>query len=405
MDSPRVTVVVPAYNAEPYLEDCLQSIASQVFEDFICKVYDDGSQDKTGSIAQRFAARDKRFQYIPGKNLGTPRRVAMAYREVTSEFFCQVDADDKITRDALALTVHTLSRCPQHIGVVYSDYQRMNSDGTPDPEDPHFIGRCRQIFSLRRMQNTGFCAFQFRLIRTSAYQASRGLDMSLETGEDFDMVLKLAEVCQFVHIPRKLYQYRQHKDQTCRKNPSKLEYLCKRMMDRSRTRKANPGLVLAVPYNSVDDAFAIRHWAQQAASTDVLLAIIAADVDPEILECQEYSQHRVEIIPKRDNPDTDYAYIASRMVRDTQTIAFDEALVPSPGVIDDILADRSIPVFTLEPRTSWLLQAGTIQFDVLRNLVQEEDVVHLGDGPPGESALYRLTREEAYRGIQSKSGC
>lgn len=398
MGDSRVTVIVPAYNAEPYIADCLQSIQAQSFKDYVCQVHDDGSTDRTREIAEGFAKADQRFKIIHGENIGTPRRVAQAYRGVTSEFFCQVDADDMIATEALALAVSTLSGCPQRVGVVYSDYQRINADGTPDHDDPHFESRCRQPFSLRRMQQNGFCAFQFRLMRTQTYRICRGVDQTLATGEDFDLVLKLAEYCQFVHIPRKLYLYRQHEQQTSKKNPSHLEMLCKDMMAKSAKRKANPAFAVTLPYAGVDDAFSLRTWVQQQAPVDVLFGVVVDDTDPDVLECKEYSHHRVEIIPRRDDPGVDYGRLVSRMVQDAPTVEFTEALIPSPGVLTDIIAGKSIPVLTLEPRASWLLQSGGLQFDVMRNLV-EDSTEFIGDGLPGDSALYRLTREEVYRDL------
>lgn len=393
MGSPRITVIVPAYNAETYIEDCLRSIQSQSFTDFVCKVYDDGSQDRTWELAQRFADSDSRFQVIPGKNWGTPRRVAQAYSDVISEFFCQVDADDLIAPDALRLTHMVLSGCPQHVGVVYSDYQRINQDGSIDRDDPHFKSRCRTTFSLRHMQTKGFCAFQFRLIRTSAYLASISVDPSLPTAEDFDLVLKLAERTQFVHLPQVLYFYRQHNGQSSKKNPSHLEAVCKRLMDDSYKRKSSPAFALALPYTGVDDSLAIRRWTQLSSSVDVLIGIITEfRNDPDVLECQQYSQHRVEVIKCREIG-TDYAALVSQMVRGVPSVSLDEAFVPSEEALEDLVQGYSIPVLELEPRSSWLLQSGALQSDALRPLAQNSGEI-VGDGEPGNSALYRLTRED-----------
>lgn len=395
-DNPRITVIVPAYNAGLYLGDCLDSIRRQTFGDFICRVYDDGSTDDTCRIAEKFAADDPRFRLVrDGRNLKTPRRVAQAYGEVASEFFCQVDADDFVSPHALEKTVSVLSGCDEVVGVVYSDYSLINSDGSLEHNDPHFKSRCRKIFSLRRMQSSGFCAFQFRMIRRSAYLKSRRVNPILETGEDFDLTLNLAEVCQFIHVPERLYFYRQHQNQTSRRNPSKLETICRGLMDESNKRKSNPSFALAIPYECVDDVFSIQRWVQQETPTDVLIVIVSDQKDPEVLECQEYSHHRVEIVEPRE--DADYARLASRMVGDVPAAEFDEPLVPSPGVLRDIMNGKSVPVFTLEPRTSWLLTSGAIQFNAVRASVGESPE-YVGDGPSGDSALYRLTREETYRG-------
>jgi hypothetical protein len=244
------------------------------------------------------------------------------------------------------------------------------------------------------MQRNGFCAFQFRLIRTSAYRDCRQVNPVLPTGEDFDLVLKLAETCQFAHVPRKLYSYRQHSGQTSRQNPSHLEMLCKKMMDESARSKATPSFIMGLRYGGIDDAFALRLWTQQQVAASVLIAVVVDEIDPDVLECKEYSQHRVETVQAVE--DQVSSWVVSRMVRGAKCRFLPETLVPSPGVLADIVAGKSVPVFELEPRSSWLLQSGALQFDSVRHLV-EDSTEFVGEGPPGDSRLYRLTREEVYR--------
>lgn len=395
MAIPRVTVIVPAYNAEKWLGDCLRSIRDQTYADWVCKVYDDGSTDKTRDIAKRFTEADPRFVLIEDKtNVGTPRRVAQAYSEVSSEFFCQVDADDVIAPDAVETLLEVLSGCYKEVGVVYSDYSKITADGEVVHDDKHFKNRCRTVFSLKRMQTLGFCAFQFRLIRTAAYRDSLGVDGSVPTGEDFDLVLKLAETCQFVHVRRRLYFYRQHDAQTSRTRTHLLEHTCKRLMEESRDRVSNPSCVVVVPYTGVDDAYALRKWTQHKTDGAMILVVVTDLLnDPDVIECKEYANHRVEVIPLREDPETDYAALASRMAKGVPAFELPEAFVPSPGVVDDMLAGNSVRVVTLEPRTSWLLQSGIIQSYVVKSL-DEDSTESVGDGPPGQSALYRMTREK-----------
>ena len=58
--NPKVSIIVPAYNAEKFLTRCLNSIAVQTMRDFECIIVDDGSTDRTGEIAESFAK--KRFK-------------------------------------------------------------------------------------------------------------------------------------------------------------------------------------------------------------------------------------------------------------------------------------------------------------------------------------------------------
>ncbi|KKN55298.1 hypothetical protein LCGC14_0583890 [marine sediment metagenome] len=393
MSGSRVTVVVPAYNAEEYLEDCLRSVEQQSFSDFVCKVYDDGSQDRTREIVRSFAERDSRFQLLTNGHLGTPGRVAQAYREVASEFFCQVDADDRIVPEALSMTLNTLEGCPKQVGVVYSDYLRVESDGAPSKHDPHFEKRCRRMFSLRRMQQSGLCAFQFRMMRKSAYDRTAGVNPTLPTAEDFDLVIKLAETCQFVHIPQKLYEYRQHELQTSRRNTALLEDTCKGLMRESIQRLGDPALAVVIPYDSPDALAAVRGWCSQVTSKPIVIAAQVTATDADLFECKEYSHQRVELIPFKEG--VDVGRQVSMMLRGARTISLEEPLVPTAGVAEDLIQGRAVPVLSLEPRSSWLLQQAELESDVVTPLAYDSGD-RVGDGDLGSSVLIRLSREEIY---------
>jgi glycosyltransferase involved in cell wall biosynthesis len=62
--NPRVSILVPAYNAERYLGDALGSLVGQTFEDFEVIVVNDGSSDKTGEVAELHAGKDKRIRVL-----------------------------------------------------------------------------------------------------------------------------------------------------------------------------------------------------------------------------------------------------------------------------------------------------------------------------------------------------
>src|SRR4051794_19382989 len=96
----RVSVVVPIYNVERYLEACLDSIAGQTFRDLEVVMVDDGSTDSSPSIAESYVARDGRFQLLrqPNGGLGNARNTGTD--AATGEFLAFVDSDDVLALDA-----------------------------------------------------------------------------------------------------------------------------------------------------------------------------------------------------------------------------------------------------------------------------------------------------------------
>ena len=105
---PRISVVVPIYNVEPYLEECLDSIVAQTFGDLEIIVVDDGSTDGSRAIADRFAARDERFRIVEQPNGGLGKARNTGAEHATGEFLAFVDSDDVLPAYAYRLLVEAL---------------------------------------------------------------------------------------------------------------------------------------------------------------------------------------------------------------------------------------------------------------------------------------------------------
>ena len=92
--SPLITIVVPVFNVEGYIQECLESIASQTCADFECIVVDDGSTDASGQIAEAFAANDARFQVFHKENGGVGSARNVGLDNAHGAYIGFVDSDD-----------------------------------------------------------------------------------------------------------------------------------------------------------------------------------------------------------------------------------------------------------------------------------------------------------------------
>src|SRR3954453_3649613 len=108
---PRVSVVVPIYNVEDYLEECLDSLAAQTFEDLEVVMVDDSSTDGSAAIAESFAARDPRFRVVRrAANGGLSAARNTGIDAATGEFLAFVDSDDLVAPDAYEKLVGALDQ-------------------------------------------------------------------------------------------------------------------------------------------------------------------------------------------------------------------------------------------------------------------------------------------------------
>ncbi len=107
---PLVSVVVPVYNVEAYLEECLHSVLSQTWRELEVIVVDDGSTDRSPDILARVAARDPRVRVHrqPNGGLGNARNAGIAL--ATGTYLTFLDSDDTVPRKAYEVMVRSLER-------------------------------------------------------------------------------------------------------------------------------------------------------------------------------------------------------------------------------------------------------------------------------------------------------
>ena len=93
-----ISVIIPIYNAEAYISECLQSVGNQSYKDFEVICVNDGSPDNSADICQRFVNKDKRFRLINQENGGVSSARNRALKEAKGEYVCFVDSDDVIDK-------------------------------------------------------------------------------------------------------------------------------------------------------------------------------------------------------------------------------------------------------------------------------------------------------------------
>lgn len=96
-----ISIIIPIYNAEKWLNDCLYSIAQQSYEDFEVLMVDDGSKDGSAAICKQHVERDKRFKYFYQQNAGVSVARNTGLDNATGDWVCFVDSDDMIDKHHL----------------------------------------------------------------------------------------------------------------------------------------------------------------------------------------------------------------------------------------------------------------------------------------------------------------
>ncbi|MDZ8239524.1 MAG: glycosyltransferase [Nostoc sp. ChiQUE01a] len=201
---PLVSIIMPVYNRDRYLEVAISSVLSQTYRDFELLIWDDGSTDRSLDIANHYAQQDARVRVIAAAHQGAAHALKGAYAAAQGIYLGQVDSDDALDFRALELTVPVLNSHPE-VGMVYTDHWQINAGGQVQG-----LGhRCQIPYSPDRLL-IDFMTFHFRLLRRSVYEQVGGFREAFESIEDYDLCLRLSEVTEIWHFNQPLYYYRLH---------------------------------------------------------------------------------------------------------------------------------------------------------------------------------------------------
>ena len=124
----KFSIILPVYNAERYLSQCLDSVHCQSYDNWECVCVNDGSTDNSLAILRKVEKGDSRFIVIDKENEGVSVARNTALREITGEYFLFVDADDYLHPECLKIAHHILTENSKLSGIVFKPNCRRFSD-------------------------------------------------------------------------------------------------------------------------------------------------------------------------------------------------------------------------------------------------------------------------------------
>ena len=201
---PRVSVLIPAFNAAPFIEATITSVLQQTFTDFEVLVIDDGSNDDTAAAVQRATARDSRVRLMVQDNVGlsaTRNRGVAASRGALIAF---LDHDDVWHPDKLSLQVALMDARPG-VGVV-SCYSAL-IDRHHRCLGWRFGGDANGNVYHEMLEWDIVSGGSVALVRRDALDAVGPFDDTLRIREDWDMWIRLARRELYATVPRVLVGY------------------------------------------------------------------------------------------------------------------------------------------------------------------------------------------------------
>lgn len=201
MGCPLVSIILPVYNGERFLDEALRSCLDQTLSDWEMIVVDDASTDDSAKIISRYCVLDARIKSVRHeRNRKLPAALNTGFGQATGNYLTWLSDDNRFWPEALAEMASFLNNNPD-IGVVYSDYRRIDLDGR--------MLREKQVKDPDKLVFGNVVGASF-LYRRQVHQEVGDFDESKFLVEDYDFWLRCSKKFRLAPLHVVLYDYRMH---------------------------------------------------------------------------------------------------------------------------------------------------------------------------------------------------
>ena len=199
-----ISIIIPLYNKERYIEDCVHSITSQGFSSYEIVIVNDGSTDASLSIAQKLSQGNPSIRVIDKPNGGVSSARNCGVKAAKGDWVLLLDADDTLLPDSLSIFSKYCSPSSYKVIIanyftVFGDHKIQNSKLKQEQilNNPLKYIWYRRLYS--RPGNT--------LIHKSVFDLIGGYDEDLAYNEDYEFSLRLLSVFKALYIPNCVMNY------------------------------------------------------------------------------------------------------------------------------------------------------------------------------------------------------
>jgi glycosyltransferase involved in cell wall biosynthesis len=210
--SSLVSVIIPTYNAEKFIERTLNSVISQTYLNIEVLVVDDGSQDRTAEVVKAIAQKDSRIILLQQENAGVAAARNLAIEKSRGEYIAPIDADDIWYPQNLEKQVQCMLQADSSVGVVYSWSVDIDEEDrlTGGFYNSNLQGKIRAALVYKYFIGNASSS----LIRRACFEKVGGYNRHLKEQnaqgcEDWEIYLRIAKHYQFRVVPEFLVGYRQ----------------------------------------------------------------------------------------------------------------------------------------------------------------------------------------------------
>ena len=237
LEAPRVSVLLPVWNGETFLEAAVESILRQTLSSFELIAIDDGSTDRSAAIAEKFACGDHRVRVLRRAHEGLSAALNAGIAAARGEYVARMDADDISVPHRLQTQVAYLDAHPAYIAA--GAWIEVVDEAGLHLGLKTFVETHEEI-SAALYGGVSPMAHPTMVVRRDVLRAAGGYDARRYLSEDLDLWFRLAERGELANVGEALLQHRRHKAAVGVREREKMKAMALTICNEARSKRGLP---------------------------------------------------------------------------------------------------------------------------------------------------------------------
>ena len=292
---PLISVIIPVYNApKKYLEECIDSVLKQTYENFeICIVDDASTSEDTIECLKRYEKKEKCNVRWCNENGHISKASNYAVEIAKGEYIALLDNDDVLDENALLENVKLLNT-NNNYDLIYSDEDKIDFDGKFC--EPHF----KPDFSPDTLLSLNYIC-HFTIIRKEIFDKVGGFKIGTEGAQDYDLFLRISEITTKIgHIAKVLYHWRKSETSTAGSLSAK-NYVESRTINVLETALKRRGIKGRIIKDEYSDFYRVEYILDKEPSVSIIIptrdcAKMTEECLKSVFELTEYTNFEVLLV-------------------------------------------------------------------------------------------------------------
>ena len=223
-----ISIIIPVFNVEQYIERCIKSVIKQSYKNIEIIIINDGTQDSSGEICDKYAMKDCRIRLIHKENEGVSKSRNIGIGMATGKYITFIDSDDYVEKDYIKVLYELCNKNDADISICgvkdIEDIEDIEDTEKIKKQSKSVKKTCNSKEAVKELLLEKYftCVIWGKIYKKTLFKQEK-FNEDIKIAEDFDLLIRVMQKCKKISINtfEKMYCYQIRKDSVTAQNYNK----------------------------------------------------------------------------------------------------------------------------------------------------------------------------------------